>query len=88
MTTSPVKADATGADVPFTFDGETYYTTPPAKWSLDAIEAFEADKVATCVRLLLGDDQWKRFKSKPRTIGDLNDMFQALQSAAVGSSGN
>lgn len=85
---TPVKAEALNQDVTFTFDGESYTITSAAEWDLDALEAFEDQKVVTCVRLILGADQYKRFKTKRRTVGQLNAMFVEMQRALVGDSGN
>lgn len=83
---TPAKADALGNNVSFEFDGDTYVIPPASEWDLDALEAFEADKVVTCVRLILGDAQWSGFRKTHRTVGDLNRMFAALQRA--GGTGN
>jgi hypothetical protein len=79
------KAEALGEHITFDFDGETYEITPASEWDLDALEAFENDKVVTCVRLILGPDQWMRFRAAHKTVGDLNRMFAAVQRAGVGS---
>lgn len=83
-----VKAEALGHGVTFEFDGETYEILPASEWDLDAIEAFEAQKAATGVRLILGDKQYKRFKSKPRKVADLTRLFEVMQAHIVGSQGN
>lgn len=85
---TPAKAEALGARITFEFDGETYDIAPAAEWDVDALEAFEDQKIITCVRLILGAEQWQRFKAKPRTMGDLNGLFTAMQAHLVGPSGN
>jgi hypothetical protein len=77
-----VKAEALATGTPFTFDGETYTIAPTTEWDLDALEAYEDGQIARCVRLILGADQWKAFRSKPRTVGELSDLFDAAQKAA------
>lgn len=74
--------EATDAAAEFAYDGESYTVEPSKSWDLAALEAFEDGHVAACVRLVLGAEQWKRFRAKPRTIGDLNDLFEAAQKAA------
>lgn len=67
--------------VSFTYD-EHDYTIPSAdEWSVDVIEAFEDGKTATLLRALLGASQWSAFKSKPRTMTDLNGIFEAANKA-------
>ncbi|MEV0267722.1 hypothetical protein AB0H43_03020 [Hamadaea sp. NPDC050747] len=81
------KAEALNAEVTFEFDGETYTIEPADSWDLEALEEYEANRIAGCVRLVLGEAQWRKFRSKRRTIGDLNAMFEAAQNAA-GIEGN
>lgn len=82
-----VKAEALETAVPFTYDGESYTIAPSKDWDLDALEAFEDGRIAACVRLVLGADQWRQFRAKQRTIGDLNGLFAKAQEAA-GIEGN
>jgi hypothetical protein len=86
-TAPAAKNEATSSAVPFTFDGVEYTIAPSMSWDLDALEAFENDRIAACVRLILGTDQWAAFRAKPRTVGDLNALFEAMQKAA-GVEGN
>lgn len=81
------RAEATGAGTEFTYDGELYVIAPSKAWDLDAIDAFEDGRISACVRLILGAEQWRRFRAKPRTLGDLNDLFSEAQKAA-GIEGN
>ncbi len=85
---TPAKAEALNAPITFEFDGESYTVAPAAEWDVEALEAFEDQKIITCVRMILGDEQWKRFKSKPRNMGDLNGLFMVMQAQLVGPSGN
>lgn len=92
MTTRPSKTAAARAEaerkpVEFTFDGELYVIAPTKEWDLDALEALEEDKVVTAVRLILGAGQWSRFRSKPRTVGDMEELFAEAQRAG-GVEGN
>ncbi|RLK22642.1 hypothetical protein DER29_0480 [Micromonospora sp. M71_S20] len=85
--TQAARAEAAGQLAQFVYDGETYTVAPTTDWDLDALAAFEDGHILTAVRLILGDAQMKTFRSKRRTIGDLNDLFEAAQKAA-GISGN
>lgn len=78
---NPVKAEATGESIPFSYDGEEYVIPPSSEWSLDIIEAYEDGKVVKTVKTLLGDEQWAKFKSTPRTVADLGALFEAIQEA-------
>ncbi|WP_229398173.1 hypothetical protein [Micromonospora okii] len=82
------RAEATETATTFDFDGESYSVAPSNQWDLDALDAFESGRILTAVRLILGADQLARFRSKPRTIGDLDALFDAAQKAAGISEGN
>ena len=78
-------------EIVFEFDGVTY-TVPPAKtWPLEAQEAEEAGQFATALKEILGEEQYKKFKKKPRTVGDLEDitteLFKAVEKALDVDSG-
>ncbi|TDC33460.1 hypothetical protein [Micromonospora sp. KC213] len=81
------RAEAAGKVAQFVFDGETYTIAPSADWDLDVLDRFEDGRVLGAVTLVLGPEQMKRFRSKPRTIGDLNALFDEAQRAA-GIAGN
>lgn len=85
--TTPAKAEAAKIRPHFTFDGVKYTVDNTMDWDLDVLEAVEDDKIVTIVRTLLGPEQWAKFKSKPRKVADLNDLFQAI-AKAVGLQGN
>ncbi|MEU4568663.1 hypothetical protein [Micromonospora sp. NPDC023956] len=81
------RAEVAGTPTEFAYDGVVYTVAPSRDWDLDALEAFEEGHIASAVRLILGAEQWKTFRSKPRTVGDLNDLFTEAQKAA-GIEGN
>lgn len=85
---TPAEFEAKGQKISFQYDGETFEVLPPAEWDVEALEAVEDQKIVTCIRLILGDEQWKRFKARPRTVGDLNALFAVMQARALGPSGN
>jgi hypothetical protein len=83
MTTSKtLKEEATNADVKFVFDGEKYTVSHPKLWPLEVVEAQEEGRVATAVKGILGVEQYKQFKSVPRTLEDLDKFVEALLAAA------
>lgn len=86
--TRAARAEATGQPTTFEYDGETYTVAPSKSWNLDALEAFETGHMLTAVKLILGADQLARFRTKPRTIGDLDTLFDAAQKAAGIAEGN
>lgn len=81
------QAEATDQPTSFEYDGETYTVAPSKDWDLDALAAFEDGAILRAVTLILGADQMKTFRSKKRTVGDLNDLFATAQKAA-GIEGN
>lgn len=81
------KNEAQDGEIRFEFDGEEYVIATASDWDVEVLEAFEDGNIVQTVRALLGADQWARFKSKRRTVGDLNDLFQEAQDA-LGSEGN
>ena len=71
-----VQAETTAAT--FTYDG-VEYTVPAAKdWPLTVIRAQENGKMLAAIEALLGDKQWAKFESTPRTMGDFEKLVEAL----------
>ncbi len=85
--TNTAKTEALAEGISFDFDGETYTVPPAREWDLDVLEAYEDGQIATTCRSLLGPAQWETFKSKRRSVGDLEDLMKAVQ-GALGVSGN
>lgn len=81
------RAEATKTPAEFAYDGEVYSIAPAREWDLDAIEALEDGRTANAVRLILGNEQWRRFRSKPRKLDDLNDLMDEATKAG-GIEGN
>lgn len=74
-------------EITFTHEEQTYSISPASEWSLDAIEAYEDEKIVTLVREILGAKQWKTYKAqKPRTAADLEALFASIEKAL--NSGN
>ncbi|MEV1157734.1 hypothetical protein AB0J27_20280 [Micromonospora chokoriensis] len=85
--TRAVKADTTGDSLTFEHDGESYTITPPTTWDVDVFDALEDERVIAGVKLILGAEQWRKFKSKPRTLTAFYAMLADIEKA-VGTSGN
>jgi hypothetical protein len=85
--TNPTAAEALGEKIPFSFGGVDYLIATTAEWPFEALEAFEEGKIATFLRLILGDEQLAAFKSTRPTVATTGELSQAIQKA-VGVSGN
>lgn len=85
--TTPAKTEATKKTVSFTYEGDKYTIPTTKEWDLEVIEAVEDEKIVAVVRGILGAEQWAAFKSKSRTVDDLNSLFTAISKAA-GLQGN
>jgi hypothetical protein len=81
------KAEATKKKHTFVHDGENYSIATTKEWGIDVIEAIEDEKIVSAIRAILGDKQWATFKNKPRTVDDLNSLFESISKAA-GLQGN
>lgn len=81
-----VKKTAVAEDVEsfsFEYDGYTYSVAPSKTWPFESQEAEESGRYAEAAKLILGEKQYKVFKSKPRTVGDFGDLSKALFEAAA-----
>lgn len=89
MTTrkSPAAAEALAQKIPFTARGVDFELTPSAEWDFEAIEAFEQGKIATFLRMILGDKQYAAFKATKPKVADVDDFVIGLQKA-LGIAGN
>lgn len=69
---APVEADADGIEtVDIEHEGETYtLPTDIADLDGDIAEALEANKLTIGLRLLMGPEQWKRFKATKPKVRD------------------
>jgi hypothetical protein len=84
---SATAAEALGTGVPFTFGGVDYTVTPTAEWTFEALEAFEDGKVATFIRVILGEEQTATFRATKPTVTTLKEFVVELQKA-LGLAGN
>lgn len=84
---NPSAAEALSDKVPFTFNGVDYLVTPSADWEYEALEAFEAGRIVTFLRMILGPEQHNAFKATHPKIADVNAFVEAIQKA-LGILGN
>lgn len=68
------------ATVTFTYDGDTYIASRDV--DIDVLEAAEDGKIATALRLLLGDVQWQKFRRRHSKASDLDELYVAFGMAA------
>lgn len=84
---NPAAAEALGEAVPFTFRGVEYRVPPTTEWDYEALEVFESGKVATFLRMVLGEAEHNRFKATKPKVSDVNEFVAALK-GALGIQGN
>lgn len=63
------------------FDGHTYTIPASEDWDLDVLDYWEQGKVVAMLRALLGPEDWKEFRSKPRSVKHASDFFSEIQKA-------
>lgn len=77
---TPAEAEAREEALEFEFEGTTYTVPAPNTWSLDVLEAYEEGRIVAVVKGVFGEAQYAAFKAaKPRTVGDLTALFEAMQ---------
>lgn len=74
-------------ELEFEYDGVKYVVPAPKLWPLEVIEAQEDGRFNAAIRELLGPKQYKKFRSKPRTLEDLDNISGVLMDAADLDSG-
>lgn len=80
-TKKALQSEILGKEIKFEFDGENYVIPPVEEWDLEIFDAQEADKFATVVRLLLGEEQNATFRKVKRTMKDAADLMEAVYKA-------
>ncbi|WP_436776048.1 hypothetical protein [Yinghuangia sp. YIM S09857] len=87
--TNPVEAEAADEGIEFGFRGVQFRTLPALDMSVDILDAADSGNGLTAVRLMLGDEEWNRFRELRPTLRDLAEFAEALASASgLGSQGN
>lgn len=84
---NPTAAEALGEKIPFTHNGVDYLLEPSTEWDVDALEAFEAGKIMTFLRMILGEEQYAKFKATKPKAGAVNGFLGGIQKA-LGIAGN
>jgi hypothetical protein len=87
MTKSAAAAEALNEQIPFTFEGVDYLLDPTSEWDYEALEAYESGKIATFLRLVLGEKQHNAFKATKPKVGVVNEFVKEIQKA-LGLAGN
>lgn len=62
----------------FKYDDVEYFVKAVSDWPIDVLEGMQDDKLLIAIRALLGPEQWKTFKSKPRTNKDFYAFTEEL----------
>lgn len=85
------EAEVDEGTLTFEYDGETYEIPRPENWDVGVFEAEEDGRIVVTVRLLLGTEQWDKFRTEPdgeggrrpkrRTMKELNEIFTTATKA-------
>lgn len=77
---SAVEAEAVGADEITVEYGGHDYTVPATvdDWSIDALEAAERGSPSGVLREVLGNEQYRAFKLRHRTVRDLRALSEKI----------
>lgn len=84
---SAAAAEARGDLVSFTARGITFSIDTAANWDYEALEAFENGRIATFLRMILGEEQHAAFRATKPKVHEVNDFVAELQKA-LGIEGN
>ena len=83
------RAEAREEDFTVKLGGEEFTFPPITEWPVELTELLQKGELMDALRLLLSDEQSPRFIAQHPTMGDLNDLFEALGNrAGVGGLGN
>lgn len=73
------EAEAKGTEHAYSWKSKKFVWPPRMEMvSLDALEAWEDNRMVQFVREILGAKQWGLFKSLSPTIADFNDLSEAM----------
>ncbi len=87
-TKKALQQESENNEIVFEYDGEKYTIPPARQWPLAVLRAQEESKLLGCVEALLGKEQMAKFESKPRTMGDLENLLNvAFESVEVDPKG-
>lgn len=83
------RAEAASADYVVRLGGESFSFPPVNEWPVELTDSLQKGDLMAALRLLLTDEELPRFLAQRPTMGDLNDLFEALGNrAGVGGLGN
>lgn len=83
--TEAQEAEAKNTAFTIPWNGDDY-TIDPEGITLDALEALEAEKVVTGMRLILGDEQYQRYKAANPRVADLAGFLKLVLGTVQGNS--
>ena len=81
--------EAREADSKVRLGGEEFTFPPIQEWPVEMTDCLQRGELLDALRLLLSEEDFPKFLSQKPTMGDLNDLFEALGNrAGVGGLGN
>lgn len=72
-----LEAEARGAEFPFTLGGERFVLPAASDADWRAVAAIDSGQLRHGFRLLMGDEQFARFETKPLSAGKLGKLVEA-----------
>lgn len=85
-TANALKAEATGAMVTFVFDGESYEVpSDPEDIDIAFLECMGEQDMPGAMKVLVGEDAYKRFRIAHRKIRDMKRFLIAAQAVMGGN---
>lgn len=82
--TKAQEAEAATTALVIPWNGDDYVVDPGAV-TLDALEAFENERVITGMRLILGDEQYERYKTANPLASDLLGFLKLVLGTVQGN---
>lgn len=86
-TRKALKGESNDENVTFKYRDLDLSIAVGKQMDIDALEAFEDNKLVRFVSLSLGPEQWAKVKANGFTVGDLGDLVQAMTEAMGTSKG-
>jgi hypothetical protein len=83
------RAEAGAEPTQVTLGGETFLFPPVQDWSVELVDKLSRGELVPSLRLLLEVTAYQRFMAQHPTVGDINELFDALgRHAGIGPLGN
>lgn len=83
------RAETAAANTVVRLGGERFSFPPVTEWPVELTDALTKGDLLAALKLLLSDEELPRFLAQRPTMGDLNDLFEALgKRSGVGDLGN